>query len=1365
MKNTCPVYDAAYAEMEKDLGPIKAQFLFNKFGRTPNYKDIMPDIVEANNEFENSLYSKFNTKLLLKQDEVLNTIDKLQEELVFNDENHTYQHKNTGEFFQSVTNAMSEIGYGPKEGISEENLEKMDRSARIGTVIHNEAENYFKKTNVKVNNGIVITNKAKLDFIREVLENKFKQEPGIKFRSEVRVFDPINKVAGTIDLIIVNPDGSTEIYDFKTKVKGRIEGNKLIEGGAFKYYASDKFGKSYQNKFNLQLTIYKKILHGHGIRVNSKSVVALDTTIQGNAIMNVKLSTDVGRNNGGIDTLNTDNEDYKHILTRSQFNPTESYMSNNKITDLKKKVINTLLEKKHHLERKGYNQRSEEISNIIENIANIKDTANVISMFLIHANKDIESLYKTASESVANNTHTIKKLEYYADAAQAYDILDEISMIVAFDKEYSQDKDLLNEINRLKLLRDQVKALYKDYAEKLLIDKLSKETKYIADKRKRDYELEYNKLTKEEKTNISKPVYIDRRFREEEYSLESETKNFIKTQLHTVDKDISTFRRWTDNLLDSPDPIVGPLMKIITKQFRKAEMISEDKYKDLVETVEKLEKVVDNSITTKMEDFYKDFIEEVDGKLTQNIVIKYNDKFRKEYYEMLNKVESIEDPIIKRNIRRNFWDERAPYNKVSYRIERDKLIISLVNSGDLTKDEANEIISNHNKRFAEQLDLKEIVSLDKKELLIRKMYELKNNMRILNDKYVDKKYKHIEELRKADVNDPKVLVYDQLIDMIKKGNANLPDMHKLGGFFQNKLPGVAKDFEDQVKSNGVLYALQHTVKSNISVRPEDTERMGEKFVVSSENEQIQYLPVYYTNDIEIENQNYDLASIIYKFYKMSTLYAAKKEILPEVEFVKNILGSRTKNAIDKNGNPIMNYITKNSPLGVEQAKEGLAKNTADQFSDFVNAIFYGQLEKNQGTFKLFGMEIDATKGAKLLNSFTSLNLLGFNWVQGINNVTLGDSYQYIESLVGEYIHLDNFRKGAWKYDQELINGGLLADIADRNPKNIVNLLMNHFGIDYETDDQLLKTNSKVRELAKTSTAYSFMKMGEHFMKGRFLLGSLYEKKVHDKDGNEYNAIDLFKVENGRLVFDVDKKIVDFDLNNQLDFGNRISRILSALHGEYGELGRVALEQGALGRMVLAYRKWIVPGIKKRFYKEEYRELEGDFREGMYRTYVNFFNKFFKEMRAHGVASSLSQWDNLTDHQKANIKRTNYEIAFFLTASVLATFLINMKGDDDDDDKLLNAVAYQAYRYRLEMSFYVNIPGAWKMLSTPAASMSTIQSFAKLIEQLATNPLEEYERTERKGELKLKYDMLNAIPILRQLYRYSDMGSELSWLQK
>ena len=1365
MNKSCPIYDSAYAEMERDLGPIKAQFLFNKFGKTPNYKEMMPDIIQAEEEFKTSSYSKFNSTTHFTQKDVLDTIDKLQDEILFNEENHTYQHKLTGEYFQSVTNAMTEIGYGPKEGISEENLDKMDRAARIGTVIHNEAENYFKNTNIKVNNGIELSNAAKNAFIGRILNDKFKKDTNVQYRSEVVVFDPINKIAGTIDLIVVNSDGTVEIYDFKTKVGSRIEGNKFIESGGFKYYTSDKFGKSYQNKFNLQLTVYKKILHGHGVRVNSKSVIGLDTTMNGNTIHNIQLSTNIGRNNSGIDTLSSDNEDYKQILSRGQFNPTETYMKHDKLTELKRKLINTLLEKKHHLERKGYSGRAGELQEIIDTISNIKETANMISMFLSHASKDIESLYKISSESVANNTQTIKKLEYWADSAEAYDILDDIAMMIAFDPEYKSDAQLLAEVNRLKMLRDQVKVLYKDYAENLIVDRLSKESTYIADKRRLQYELDYNKLSKEDKAKITKPIYIDRRFKEEENSLEAETKDFIRNQLKTADKDISTFRRWADNLLDSPDSVVGSIMKIVTKQFRKAEKVAEGRYYSLVEDIEKLEKVSTNNVLTKSEDFYKPFIEEdEDGNLTQNIVVKYNAKFRKEYYEMLDKVASIDDPIIKRNIRRNFWDERAPYNKVKYKSERETVLKQLAKDGLLTEDEAFKVIENYNKRLSEQKDLKELVNLDKKELIIQKLFELKQDLRELKDAYTDKKYKQLENLRKSNPEDPKILVYDQLIKLIKDGNRNLPDMYKLGGFFENRLPGIAKEFEDQVKSNGILYALKNKVTTTFNVRPEDTERIDQQFKVSTNEKELQYLPVYYTNDIELANQNYDLGTILYKFYKMSEQYVAKKEILPEVEFVRTMLNQRTKKAVDKKGNPIMNLLTKNSPLGVEEAKAGMANNIADQFSDFVNAIFYGQLEKDQGSFNLFGFELDKAKAASALSSFTSLNLLGFNWVQGINNVVLGDSYQYIESLAGEYISISNFRKGAWKYDHEFINGGLLADISERRPKNIVNLLMNHFGIDYKTDDQLIKNNSKVRDLADTSAAYSFMKMGEHFMKGRYLLGSLYERKVHDKNGKEYNAIDLFTVKDGKLVFDEENKIIDFDEDTQLDFGNKVGRQLSALHGEYGELGRVALEQGALGRMVLAYRKWIVPGIKKRFYKMEYREVAGDFREGMYITYANFFSKFFKEMFAHGLTSSMLQWDNLTDHQKANIKRTNYEIAMFLAATLLATFLINMKGDSDDD-KLLNTVAYQAYRYKLEMSFYVNVPGAWKMLSTPAASMSTIQSFAKLIDQLVTDPTEIYERTDRRGELKIKYDLLNTMPMLRQLYRYSDMGSELSWLQK
>ena len=83
----------------------------------------------------------------------------------------------------------------------------------------------------------------------------------------------------------------------------------------------------------------------------------------------------------------------------------------------------------------------------------------------------------------------------------------------------------------------------------------------------------------------------------------------------------------------------------------------------------------------------------------------------------------------------------------------------------------------------------------------------------------------------------------------------------------------------------------------------------------------------------------------------------------------------------------------------------------------------------------------------------------------------------------------------------------------------------------------------------------------------------------------------------------------------------MKRIASRMHGEYSQIGRIALQRMALGRMVYMFRKFVVPGWKRRweFSKRKnedgsrafkYNEVGEFFTEGAYITTGRFLGKMF-----------------------------------------------------------------------------------------------------------------------------------------------------------
>jgi hypothetical protein len=73
-------------------------------------------------------------------------------------------------------------------------------------------------------------------------------EPGAKFMREVKIYDPLKDVAGSIDLLIISADGTAHIYDWKSQEIGKDQ-TEL---------------KPYKEiMYRIQLQEYKKILQTH----------------------------------------------------------------------------------------------------------------------------------------------------------------------------------------------------------------------------------------------------------------------------------------------------------------------------------------------------------------------------------------------------------------------------------------------------------------------------------------------------------------------------------------------------------------------------------------------------------------------------------------------------------------------------------------------------------------------------------------------------------------------------------------------------------------------------------------------------------------------------------------------------------------------------------------------------------------------------------------------------------------------------------------------------------------------------------------------------------------------------------------------
>jgi hypothetical protein len=624
-----------------------------------------------------------------------------------------------------------------------------------------------------------------------------------------------------------------------------------------------------------------------------------------------------------------------------------------------------------------------------------------------------------------------------------------------------------------------------------------------------------------------------------------------------------------------------------------------------------------------------------------------------------------------------------------------------------------------------------------------------------------------------------------------------------------KLPGVVKDTRERIisQTSSIKDVLYHSITNEFRVLDDETER-GETALTDESGMPRHFIPIFYTNNLGTrfekqydkllsaeqetieqryvndwntvrkgdlkfapfkeyarqryiqemsdKEQSYDVGGIYYKYFSSIINYKHKHEVLSKVEMTRYLLETRGVAEIVK-GKPVLDS------QGKQVVKKGIESNIAQQFSDWVDQIFYGLKEGDLGTWG----KLDITKAVNKLGSYTALNMLGANFVQGFANIMTGSSMQWMEGIGGLHFTPKDMIKARGVYLKHSVS--MLGDFGKRSPSNIINILNNEFDILNEYDDGKYRKNSKFRQLMSTSTLFFTSHVGEHWMQTQTLLAMLNHIEAKDKDGNSLGTmLDCLNKEGNKIVFKSKEgvKVSNFNEDQQAIFEQLVRRKLSSMHGEYTELGRIAIQRNALLNQALMFRKFIVPGVKRRYGRAQVNNLMGENIEGNYRTTLRFFKQLFKEAHVFHWNLMHEDWDNLLDREKANVRKTAAELAFMTSAIILSWALLNMIGEDDDDLWVTEFLAYQALRFKAEMWFFSNPLQTMKILRSPAASMSMIENTLKLFGQLMPPDFagfDVYERGPLKGQLKVYKTMNDLLPGVKQVYRLQYPEQLIQWL--
>ena len=570
------------------------------------------------------------------------------------------------------------------------------------------------------------------------------------------------------------------------------------------------------------------------------------------------------------------------------------------------------------------------------------------------------------------------------------------------------------------------------------------------------------------------------------------------------------------------------------------------------------------------------------------------------------------------------------------------------------------------------------------------------------------------------------------------------------------------------------------VKDNFIRRVDDTEfgefaTEGENIVLlNARGKPVKQVPIFYINSLEDMSQlSMDFGGAMRAFSATTLNFSMMNDILPQMELLNDIIQDRKVSV--QEGGKFLKSVQKILGVEVEQKyeKQGKELRIGKAAEFLMDKFYYGIHKANENT--IGNSNIDSAKMLDFIKAYTSLVGMGLNVYSGISNLTMGGMQMVIEAIGGENFGYGDLAKAHLLYDKDII--GCIGENNSVKRQIKLSLLMDKFD-SLESLYDNIKTkafykNGSLRAM-KDLNAMILNEIGEHRLHNVTMLAILNHTKVK-LNGKEISLYDALEVSKERIDDDGKKiaapphlKVKDgvtkldgteFTEEDFIKIKRQVSRTNRRLHGAYSEAFKGKIHQHALGRLAMQFRQWMPAFYSNRFGKQYYDvELE-DVEEGYYVTMFNFATKMMKDV-AKMKFELGTNWSNLTEHQKANMKKALLECGLL----ALLCWLAGMLGKIDDKESTWGEkmLKYQMLRLRLEVGagvpfhadFFDNI---WTMMQSPAAAIKSCNNVTDLLKFWNLN--NEIQTGRYQGYSRYHKDFIECLPLYGQIRKVIDLKDD------
>jgi hypothetical protein len=558
------------------------------------------------------------------------------------------------------------------------------------------------------------------------------------------------------------------------------------------------------------------------------------------------------------------------------------------------------------------------------------------------------------------------------------------------------------------------------------------------------------------------------------------------------------------------------------------------------------------------------------------------------------------------------------------------------------------------------------------------------------EKFPSKKYQAV-------INSPhSKKYYEFLLTTYRKSQENIE-----GPKMFNKIPYIEKVGNDRVRENGAGNWAKRFIEKTVDYLPNEEEEYG-----SGGGKQ--HIPHVYSSPLDIKDTSLDLIGSILRYTAASEKYAVQakvepfgKALLKQVKLKEPLLGPNDKlHNMNFGGQPLSEYF-----------KKYTKNNTAAMLEALIDTQIYGKsrLKEDSGKIK-WNKLTDAVMG------FASFTQIGGKPILALSNSLAAQVSTAIDAFANEHFSTKTWFWAKAEYVKN--EGSFMKDMLGTTKKSkLAQMAEVYDALQGEYFDEFGRKMSqgKAKKMMGTKAWFASMHKGEHRVTIEVMLSILKDTKIKNKAGKEISLYDAYELNSDGILSlkeDVSGELINFDAQSKIHSLNK------RFNGVYNSFDKPELERHNAGILVGMYRKFIVPGVRRRFkfWGVDY-EAGAEF-EGYYMTFID---KLVYE-RGELLKFIVGKSENLTNHEIANLKRMTAEITFMILLSLIA--IAFSKGDDDDDEDYTafqSYVSYFAIRAISEISLYnfglgdvrtgllpLSVGGSMRSFRTPSPIYSVIE---------------------------------------------------------